>query len=134
MKNHGLVRNQKGFTLIEIIAVLVLLGILAAVAIPKYLDMTSEAKKKAVDAAVAELNSRENMMWGKVMLSGYSDDATLWSHASFNKSLGSDYDWGPGSPARDGDNTIQFQKGSFITIKRTISSTTGPGSWKRITQ
>ena len=35
-------RNQKGFTLIEIIAVLVILGVLAAVAIPKYQDLKAQ--------------------------------------------------------------------------------------------
>ena len=39
--------NQKGFTLIEIIAVLVILGILAAVAIPRFMDLTSVASEKA---------------------------------------------------------------------------------------
>ncbi|HUH65630.1 MAG TPA: prepilin-type N-terminal cleavage/methylation domain-containing protein [Syntrophales bacterium] len=62
MKLRKHIRNQKGFTLIEIIAVLVILGILAAIAIPKYLDMRKEAIVKAASAATMELNSRERLV------------------------------------------------------------------------
>ena len=57
-RRRSKVSNQKGFTLIEIIAVLVILGILAAVAIPRFMDLTSVASDKAAMQAVAEGKSR----------------------------------------------------------------------------
>ncbi|RME19386.1 MAG: prepilin-type N-terminal cleavage/methylation domain-containing protein [Candidatus Zixiibacteriota bacterium] len=50
-------RNQSGFTLIELVIIIVVLGILAAVAIPKYQDITGQAKEAATRGALGSLRS-----------------------------------------------------------------------------
>ena len=49
--------GEKGFTLIELVIIIVILGILAAVAIPKYQDITGEAKEASCRAALGSIRS-----------------------------------------------------------------------------
>ena len=52
-----MVRNQKGFTIIELVVVIVILGILAAVAFPKFQDLSGSAKLAVVNGGVAAFKS-----------------------------------------------------------------------------
>jgi len=80
-KKKTVLENQKGFTLVEIIAVLVILGILAAVAIPKYFNLQEEAKNKALDAALGEGVGRVNQHFAKQLLNGQTPGQINYSNA-----------------------------------------------------
>ena len=61
-------KNQSGFTLIELIAVIVILGILAATALPKFVDLTRDARIAKVEAAIGSLKSAAAMTHGKYLV------------------------------------------------------------------
>ena len=66
-----------GFTLVEIVAVLVLLGILSAVAVPKFFDLSSDAEKKAAEAALMEAQVRINAGYSKAVYAGSTCEAAV---------------------------------------------------------
>lgn len=64
------VRSQSGFTLIELVIVIVILGILAAVAIPKYEDMREEARTAAVKGQLGSIRSALAIQYARNALNG----------------------------------------------------------------
>lgn len=67
-------KKESGFTLIEIVMVLVLLGILMAVAAPKYFDLQKEAREQATFAVIAEVQSRVNAEFASQLLNNVDCD------------------------------------------------------------
>ena len=95
--------NQRAFTLLELVAVLMILGLLAALAVPRYIDLEASATIRAIDAAVSELNGREALVWGQVKTTDTSylratGDNDVWGFMLNDSTrsypyLGVEYQW-----------------------------------------
>ena len=123
------INNPKGLTLVEILAVLIILGILAALAVPRYISFESGAKKRVFDYGIRELNALEGLTWAdqKISVSGYISDAKIFNAITYD--IGTDFYWDTGDPTPTGGT--MFLKGDAFTMSRTSSTNSVPALWRR---
>lgn len=69
-------KNQKGFTLIELVVVMVILALLAAVAVPKFLDLQKQAEAASVKNVLGSVRSALSLRVAQALANG-EDIATL---------------------------------------------------------
>jgi MSHA pilin protein MshA len=69
--------KQKGFTLIELVVVIVILGILAVTAAPKFIDIQDDAKTATLQAVKASMQSAATLVHSKSLIEGNEDTSRL---------------------------------------------------------
>ena len=130
MRKDFISLNQKGFTLIEIVSVMIIMGVVASVSIQKFDIVSDTANQRALITGIKELNVRESLVWSNMKISstGYTQDTDLWTIIEPALELGRGYQWTAG-PDRESGGTLKFKTASK-SLNRQASNDLSAGRWQ----
>jgi prepilin-type N-terminal cleavage/methylation domain-containing protein len=84
-KTYPSLQDQRGFTLVEVVAVLIILGLLSTTAIAKYMDLDESARTRTLETAVDQLNEYVRHAWYNSLLA-----TGIGGYPSYDGFLGED--------------------------------------------
>ena len=126
MRKKCFIFTQRGFTLIELMAVMVIMGVMVSVSIKKFDVLSDTASITAIKAGVRELNTQESLVWIQMKLSdtGWTTDLDVYN--AVDKNLGQGYSWSPGPNISGG---TLYYKSQAVALVRDESKRNSVGSW-----
>ncbi|MDB4442866.1 prepilin-type N-terminal cleavage/methylation domain-containing protein [bacterium] len=127
MRNKHFKLTEKGFTLLELMSVLVIMGVIFSIAIKKYDLLSDSASITALEVGIRELNTQETLVWIDMKLSdtGWTADVDVYNAVEQN--LGEGYSWNP-SPTITGGTL--YHRSQSVVLVRNQSTRRTVGSWK----
>ena len=116
--------DQRGFTLVELIAVLIILGVIGTTVAFKFNIFTQSARDQMIDQTISELNTREKLVWSNAKLADVHEDIDDYILERVDRDIGA-------GAAVSEDGTLITVRGTSAAVSRTIATTKTPAIWSR---
>ncbi|GAB2658751.1 prepilin-type N-terminal cleavage/methylation domain-containing protein [Vibrio panuliri] len=115
--------DQKGFTLIELVVVLIIVGIVAVVAAPRFMNLSTAARTASLDGVASAMESVINQVQAKSYIQGLVPEEKVPSGGNAQADYVIDFgigsvevDWGTLCPESEGEAADKLDMVDFLTL------------------